>query len=83
MARFESIKMEQLNGRTTLTPIIIFSFSEVFRSGLIKSSKEYTLVYDKVNKTWTGDVIEFGEWRTLTSQEVSSIMEYRNLERMI
>ena len=84
MHRFESVKLNKLeSGAIEIEPIVIFTFTEIVRSGLLKTSLEYTIVYSKHDKTWSGDVIDSDEWHDLSDAAIKNLVSHYNLERMV
>lgn len=83
MIKFDSVILNEENGKITIEPTTVFSFSDVVRNGLLKSTHEYTLTYFKYSKTWVGEVIDADGWRDLSTEEVMDIVGKRKLEGMI
>lgn len=84
MIRFESVNIRtESNGKVVLYPVIVFSFQETHRVGILKICYEYTIYYSISEKTWAGDIIDSSGWRDLTHDEVMEIVEKKHLERMI
>ena len=84
MHRFESVKLNKLeSGAIEIEPIVIFTFTEIVRSGLLKTSLEYTIVYSKHDKNWSGDVIDSDGWHDLSDAAIKNLVSQYNLERMV
>lgn len=84
MIRFESIKLDNLYDEgVQLTPTVVFAFTQVCRSGLLKVTKEYTITYDKSSKLWSGEVIDCDGWHDLNQDEVMDIVKQKKLEGMV
>lgn len=84
MIRFESVKLDNLyNEGVQITPTIVFAFTQICRSGLLKVTKEYTITYDKSSELWSGEVIDCDGWRDLNQDEVMDIVKQKKLEGMV
>ena len=84
MIRFESVKLDSLsNEGAQITPTVVFAFTQICRSGLLKVTKEYTITYDKSSELWSGEVIDCDGWRDLNQDEVMDIVKQKKLEGMV
>lgn len=71
------------DGTTNLIPMIVFMYEETVRSGLIKTTKSYTIAYNKHDRLWYGDVIDSDGWHDIPLGDVLDIVKEKNLEEMI
>lgn len=85
MIRFESVAVHtnKSNGSVVIDPTINFCFSQVRRSGFLKTTYEYHIVYNKAVDCWHGDVIDADGWRDLDFDEVDKIVKDKNLKELI
>lgn len=84
MIRFESVKLDNLyNEGVQIIPTVVFAFTQICRSGILKVTKEYTITYDKSSELWSGEVIDCDGWRDLNQDEVIDIVKQKKLEGMI
>lgn len=84
MNRFETFRVKtSSDGTTSLVPMIVFMYEETVRSGLIKTTKSYTIAYDKQYGIWYGDVIDSEGWHDISLEDVLDIVKEKRLEEMI
>lgn len=83
MIKFDSVILNEENGKIAIEPTTVFSFTDIVRNGLLKSTHEYTLTYLKSSKTWFGEVIDADGWHDLSKKEVADIVRKRKLEGMV
>lgn len=84
MNRFETFHVKtSSDGTTSLVPMVVFMYEETVRSGLIKTTKSYTIAYDKQDRIWYGDVIDSEGWHDISLGDVLDIVKEKRLEEMI
>lgn len=83
MIKFDSAIMYEDDKAIIIEPTTVFSFTDILRNGLLRSTHEYTITYLRYSKTWIGEVIDADGWRDLSKKEVNDIVEKRKLKGMI
>lgn len=61
---------------------IFLSFEEVSGT-VLRSTKEYTLVYIPVLDEWRGDVIAYGEWVDIGQAEIAALRLRYSLDDIV
>lgn len=56
---------------------------EVMRSGILRATKEYNLVYNPTTNEWFGDIIAYQQWCDLESEEVMRLREECGLDELV
>lgn len=57
----------------------LFRFDEVWRNGLLKITKEYSLWYWPKSNSWNGDVIDASGWHDITFEECMELVARKGL----
>lgn len=57
----------------------LFTFDDVWRNGLLKVTKEYSLWHWPQSGSWTGDVIDASGWHDLSHEECIELVARKGL----
>lgn len=58
----------------------LFQFDEVWRNGLLKVTKEYSIWYWPKTGSWDGNVIDASGWHDITFEECMNLISRKRLQ---
>lgn len=83
MVQYEGIQIvTSKDGTVSFQPTLNFCFTKVRRNGLIKTTYEYTLTYNKHTHIWTGTVIDADGLSTLVSSKLNELIKEKRLDHI-